>query len=262
MYGASFFTGGANNVRGVLAFDASKPTHISWKNLTQSGGISDNSPQVIAGGMVYLPVGKVGASLLVGGADPIVFASQTFSSTWMKDNKWSMIPMDVVHLYDIETNVWFPVTTSGATLPSGRTEFCLGVSRAPDDSSFQVTMYGGSPYNTRSLDDVWVLSVPSFRWISVNDTNNQERLSDGPEAGRNGHTCAMWKDSQMLVLGGIYARPAATPIGSDRKVSVCDTVYSPVRLLDTSTYTWQSGYSPEFDTYTVPMVVSDVIGGE
>ena len=122
-------------------------------------------------------------------------------------------------------------------------------------------MYGGTPKNGKFLDDVWVLSVPSFRWISINDTNNHERDSDGSVAGRNGHTCAMWKDSQLLVLGGIYARPAATTVGSDRHVSVCDTVYSPIRLLDTTSYSWQSEYKPNFDAYTVPSVVSDVIGG-
>lgn len=123
-------------------------------------------------------------------------------------------------------------------------------------------MYGGTPQNHRYLDDVWVLSVPSFRWIAINDTNNQERISDGPVAGRIGHTCALWNGSQMLVLGGIYARPAATDVGSDRNVSVCDTIYSPLRLLDTSTYSWQDEYKPDFDAYKIPRAVSDVIGGE
>ena len=147
-------------------------------------------------------------------------------------------------------------------MPSGRSEFCLGVSRAPDDSSFQVTMYGGSLRNGKYLDDVWVLSIPSFRWISINDTNNRERLSDGSAAGRMGHTCAMWKDSQLLVLGGIYARPEATNVGSDGNVSVCETVYSPIRLLDTSNYSWQTEYKPDFDAYSIPSAVSSVIGGE
>ncbi|KAL8785290.1 MAG: hypothetical protein Q9195_008709 [Heterodermia aff. obscurata] len=71
-------------------------------------------------------------------------------------------------------------------------------------------MYGGAPRNGLYLDEVWVLSVPSFRWIAINDTNNQERLSDSSSAGRVGHTCAVWKDSQMIVLGGVYPRPAAT----------------------------------------------------
>ena len=126
----------------------------------------------------------------------------------------------------------------------------------------QVTMYGGSPKNGEYLDDVWVLSVPTFRWIAINDTNNQERISDGSVAGRNGHTCTVWRDSQMIVLGGIYPRPAATAVGSNRNVSVCDTVYSPLRLLDTSTYSWQSEYNPSEKAYSVPAVVSDVIGGK
>ena len=127
----------------------------------------------------------------------------------------------------------------------------------------QVTMYGGNPTAPGEfLDDVWVLSVPAFRWISINDTNNQERISDGSVAGRHSHTCTMWRDSQMIVLGGIYARPAATAVGSDRHLSVCDTIYSPLRLLDTSTYSWQSEYSPSGDPYSVPAVVSDIIGGK
>ncbi|KAL8850067.1 MAG: hypothetical protein Q9221_004993 [Calogaya cf. arnoldii] len=72
----------------------------------------------------------------------------------------------------------------------------------------------------------------------------------------------MWRDSQLIVLGGIYPRPAATKVGSDRNVSVCDTTYSPVRLLDTSTYDWKDAYSPDFDAYQVPPVVSSVIGGD
>ncbi|KAL8806598.1 MAG: hypothetical protein Q9182_001245 [Xanthomendoza sp. 2 TL-2023] len=45
--GTSFFTGGANNVCGMLEFDTSDPTHVSWMNTTQHGGISDNSPHGI-----------------------------------------------------------------------------------------------------------------------------------------------------------------------------------------------------------------------
>lgn len=120
--GTSFFTGGANNVRGMLTFDASDPDHISWTNLTQGRTINDQNPHVIAGGMVYLPFGNAGVLLLLGGADvrviapdrespltiaqPTIFANQTFTPKWMRDNKWSMIPMDIVHVYDIETNTW------------------------------------------------------------------------------------------------------------------------------------------------------------
>lgn len=69
-------------------------------------------------------------------------------------------------------------------------------------------MYVGNPWNTISLDDVWVLSMPSSRWIRVNDVNNHERMSDGPEAGCDGHTFGIWRESQLLVLGSFYAYPA------------------------------------------------------
>ena len=43
----------------------------------------------------------------------------------------------------------------------------------------------------------------------------------------------------------------------------CDEKYStpPVRLLDTSTYTWKGEYKPD-NVYSVPSAISAVIGGE
>ncbi|KAL8855471.1 MAG: hypothetical protein Q9178_007882 [Gyalolechia marmorata] len=262
--GTSFFTGGENNVRGMLRFDASNPERPTWTNSTQGTGTKDGSPHVIGGGMVYLPVGTSGALVLLGGADPLKLAhNQTSTPSSEEDDKYTLRTMAIVHVYDIETSTWFPVSTTGRFFrPSGRTDFCLGVSRAPDDSSFQITMYGGSPSNGRALDDVWVLSVPSFRWIIVNDTDTQEWISDLTEIGRSGHTCVVWRETQLIVLGGKYARPPASSVGSNNNVSVCDTSYSPIRLLDTSTYVWKSAYSPNLSAYQIPPIVSDEIGGE
>ena len=67
--GTSFFTGGANNVRGMLRLDASNPERPTWTNSSQGRVINDRSPHVIAGGMVFLPVGKSGALVLLGGAN-------------------------------------------------------------------------------------------------------------------------------------------------------------------------------------------------
>ena len=122
MTGTSYFTGGANNVQGVLEFDASDYDHISWTNHTRSTGLSGTSPGVIAGGMVFLPFGKAGILLLLGGANvcvhgilmgissdgqqPITFARQDFSGNWMHKNEWDMLSMDVVHVYDIDSSTW------------------------------------------------------------------------------------------------------------------------------------------------------------
>lgn len=66
-------------------------------------------------------------------------------------------------------------------------------------SSYNVYMYGGQsllPYdNQTQYNDMWILTIPSFTWISV-DTSGQSV----PYA-RAGHTCNIW-DGQMVVVGG------------------------------------------------------------
>jgi hypothetical protein len=62
-------------------------------------------------------------------------------------------------------------------------------------------MYGGQnlqPYGDQSQkDDMWILSVPSFTWIEV----DQKDSSAGLPYARAGHTCHVW-DGQMIVIGG------------------------------------------------------------
>lgn len=50
--------------------------------------------------------------------------------------------MSNIFVYDIFSNVWYLVEATGE-VPPYRGEFCSGVSSAPDDSSFQITMHGG-----------------------------------------------------------------------------------------------------------------------
>ena len=73
--GMSYFTGGANNVQGMLEFNASDPGHVTWANITQGTGIHGTDPIVIAGGMVFLPFGEAGVLLLLGGANVRVSSS-------------------------------------------------------------------------------------------------------------------------------------------------------------------------------------------
>lgn len=58
----------------------------------------------------------------------------------------------------------------------------------------------------------------------------------------------------MLVLGGSYATDVAP---GDNRNSEC----APVRLLDTSTYSWRTQFIPNDIEYKVPSVVYDLIGG-
>lgn len=60
-------------------------------------------------------------------------------------------------------------------------------------------MFGGQslqPYkNQTQYDDMWILSVPSFTWIEVDQSKQSVPYA------RAGHSCHVW-DSQMIVIGG------------------------------------------------------------
>ena len=152
-----------------------------------------------------------------------------------------MIPLSQISVYDIQSKAWFPVTAAG-DIPGYRIEFCAVVSASVDQSTFQVTIFGGwNSYEHERYEDVFVLTVPSFRWIKVNHKNDFEATTTNE--GRSGHRCIIYKDAQMIVLGG-----TATV---DNYGSYCHTAYRPLRVLDTSSY-----------TYRVPDIITNVIGGK
>ena len=66
-------------------------------------------------------------------------------------------------------------------------------------------MYGGQSLqpagDQEQYDDMWILSVPSFTWIKV---DQDESKSSKPPA-RAGHSCHIW-DGQMIVVGGYIGK--------------------------------------------------------
>ena len=119
-------------------------------------------------------------------------------------------------------------------------------------------MFGGTPFIESletSLDELWVLSIPSFRWIAVSSTNDSQLTTGGSSTGRSGHTCTMLQEHRMIVLGGADGQ-------STGGFTLCGPSSLPIRLLDTSTYSWQTQFISNTTDYSVPSVVYDVIGGE
>lgn len=106
--------------------------------------------------------------------------------------------MNEVNVYDIAASEWYNQATSGPT-PNIRVNPCAVVAAAPDGSSYNVYMFGGQnliPYdNQTQYNDMWILSVPSFTWIQVNQGGQSTPYP------RAGHTCNIW-DGQMIVIGG------------------------------------------------------------
>lgn len=184
--------------------------------------------------------------------------------------------MDRIMVYDIQSTTWyvpwsirwytqertlnsqtrFNVTANG-DIPNPRSEFCSVASASPDDSSFQITIYGGwSLFEGRAFDDVYVLSIPSFRWVKVDDkaTNKEAQLPG--QIGRKGMTCQIYGDRQMLVLGG------GVNMGQNQvNGQTCNTSYPAIRLLDTTTLAWLDQYNSVVEPYGVPQVVYNIIGG-
>jgi len=70
-------------------------------------------------------------------------------------------------------------------------------------SSHNVYMFGGQNLQPTKgqtqYDDMWILSVPSFKWIEVDQSDQNI-----PPA-RAGHSCHVY-DSQMIVLGGYVGK--------------------------------------------------------
>ena len=106
--------------------------------------------------------------------------------------------MNEVDVYDIAGSTWYRQATSGTT-PNIRVNPCAVVASAPDGSSHNIHMFGGQNLtpagNQTQYDDMWILSIPSFTWISV-DMKDQSV----PYA-RAGHTCNIW-DGQIVMVGG------------------------------------------------------------
>lgn len=144
-------------------------------------------------------------------------------------------------------------------IPPLRSLFCAGVSRSPDDSSFQVTIYAGFDLASgEAMEDVYVLAVPAFTWIRIRDKNNEEARESG--IGRKNHRCAMWNDGEMIVVGG-EVLTSRSEGSTELNTASCNPAYPAIRVLDTSTYEWTKRFDPR-PTYRVPPVVYGIIGGE
>jgi hypothetical protein len=61
----------------------------------------------------------------------------------------------------------------------------------------------------------------------------------------------------MPVPGGLAKIGAANMLNE----TSCKPQYPPVRVLDTCTYVWKNSFDP-LATYSVPFVVTDVVGGK
>jgi hypothetical protein len=150
---------------------------------------------------------------------------------------------DVASLNNASTpnGTWYRQLTTGPT-PEPRIDACYVVMAAPDNSSYNIYMYGGRDGQNTYFDEVWILTMPSFQWLQ-------------PYAGsqpRYGMTCHLAGNRQMITAGG-----------SDNSTLLagCDWHTKGVGVMDMTAITWGPTYDATAAPYTVPKKVVDIIGG-
>uniref|UniRef100_L2FE49 Kelch repeat protein n=1 Tax=Colletotrichum fructicola (strain Nara gc5) TaxID=1213859 RepID=L2FE49_COLFN len=166
--------------------------------------------------------------------------SETFSNKTLEDFKPRANP----------SAVWVPVGKQGILVVAEESpEFTqkIDIYDISADKCFNFYYYGGYPGISLSegfSDAVWVLSMPSFQWIKIDDGNELH--------ARAGHQCVMPYPDQMLVIGGY---PQTSGAGNR------PCLQNFFHVFNVSSGKWQDSYSPsKWSNYTVPTDVQSKIG--
>ena len=207
-----------------------------------------------AGGFVALidSLGSIGVMVMFGGFTNVPGQSMSLNDDKLVDISlhWDL---GNVSIYDIGTQTWYQQTATG-DVPPWRYNGCSVVVSAPDQSSHSIYVFGGWSNSFEKSDgDVYVLSIPSFRWIRVNQDSNR----------RVRNQCGLIGNHTMLVVGGIQ------PNGEDLQpldATGCDTsamFTHGLGMFSLNTHAWNTSYDPSAGSaaYVVHPSITNVIGG-
>lgn len=120
--GKGFFTGGDDEIPGLIAFDSKT---MSWKNETSENVVSSS----FRGAMVSTHFGADGTLVVIGG-----YFKDTNILT-ITGPSFAMRDMSNIGVYDVASATWFNVTATG-DIPANRANFCAAVSAAEDYSRY------------------------------------------------------------------------------------------------------------------------------
>lgn len=94
---------------------------------------------------------------------------------------------------------------------------------------------------TASFTDIYLLSIPSFSWIRLNDSTTQMRAA---------HQCEVIGNRQMLVIGGYD--PSNKILGN-----LPDSFYNGLGVFDMSNLSWSNQYDHLAPEYVRPGLIDD-----
>ncbi|KAL9601371.1 MAG: hypothetical protein Q9219_002547 [cf. Caloplaca sp. 3 TL-2023] len=189
----------------------------------------------VFGGMHYVPsFGPGGLFLLMGGSG-------------VPEGSDNLIDMTNIRVYDPASSKWYNQTATG-NVPEDRKEFCIaGVNSTSE--TYEIFVYGGDNGNLGpdavAYDEIFILSLPAFRWFKV----------DYPPAHpRNGHTCNAVGGSQIISIGGVDSNSRVHygdyySIGQSTFNSSIDPFKQGLGIFDMTTLTWASKYTANAPPY-------------
>ncbi|CAI7563872.1 unnamed protein product [Penicillium glandicola] len=227
----------------LITLDMSDMSAGNWTNTTLPSYIPARS----SAELVWVPVSDSGVLVAVGGViEPIRFFRNEKSNTTRTAESEEISPtfMETVSVFDVESKTWYLQNTTG-DIPPQLTEFCSVLASAADGSSHNIYIYGGYDgldYSANPSDDVYILSLPSFKWVKgYNGTNTHSR---------SGHRCIKVYPDQMLAVGGQHIDPSYCLEGGV------------IVNFNLNTLKFQDEYDPaSWTEYQVPDIVTKEIGG-
>lgn len=235
-------------IEGLITFDEGSAT---FKNSSTS---QMNADGTIAEGYLALieTLGSQGVLITFGGFSDVAGSPSGLESSNLADPSFQS-PLANVSVYDIGTGKWYQQAATG-DIPPWRYMGCSVTVSAPDHSSHSIYVFGGWGNSFGGSDgNVYVLSIPSFRWIRVNQDSDR----------RSRHSCNLLGNHTMLVVGGV--RPVGQQV-MPPDATGCDT--SPMfaqglGMFSLNKHTWTTNYDPsDYSTpYEIHPSISRVIGG-
>lgn len=247
--GKGYHLGGARGEdkgkRMMSVFDFEKE---EWR---RSSSIFDVVEQ---GALVHLPVGEKGILVIIGGRKVL---SHDLGDSMERIDMFNLNEADGTLEGRWATPQMSTSTAPGGQFPTARRLFCAWAVAAPDLSSFQIYMYGGlsDSFSQDTFRDLWVLTLPSFEWILLDDGSSGPPNPDYSQTHpgqREGHTCHVVRNSVAVMFGG-----RVTPDFS----RACET--TALYAFDMNQQKWVERYDAEKakERYKVPEKVRKVIGG-
>ncbi|KAI5781518.1 hypothetical protein EDC01DRAFT_666066 [Geopyxis carbonaria] len=199
------------------------------------------------GGLVWVPVGPKGHLVFFGGFE---YDEPVMRETSLMTNGRAMT---VINIYEIATDTWYSQTASGY-IPTDRGHFCTSLVAAPDNSSYNIFMHGGTS-DEEAFAETYVLSLPAFEWILVSKGNDTQ-----PRSHMN---CWTTPQHKLVSLGGHgidQELPTAAPFKNGR----CDP-QPLLNVFDTQTLAWEDTIGPVTEdrpAWRVPEKIWEVVGGD